>query len=271
MEEKFRISYKSETTLNTNVIDDLKTLINRFEFLLQFLSSKEDFDKEKFSQTLEEKLNENITLNDYTNIALENLINSKLKILIKKAFLSLLEINPELLADELTNYNVVAKKSLRSRLHLMYYWASSLENQFGKEKTLELFKEYIDRMTESGLRPIKKVEHLSKLVSSSEDFTGEFKDGFDLIAFKLDEGRVGMKISRCKWIEVLSEIADPDYMYAIACHYDFLAVTMMNPNFELTRTTSLGSGGKCCDFIWHDKRFDSQVRHENEDFWKTIQ
>jgi hypothetical protein len=91
----------------------------------------------------------------------------------------------------------------------------------------------------------------------------------NLIYFTLNSWKAGEKILRCKWHEVMKELKDPDFAYAVACHYDFEATKNINPSFVLTRTKTLMQGHEYCDFCMHDTRHIA-VTHPAKAFWNEL-
>lgn len=63
---------------------------------------------------------------------------------------------------------------------------------------------------------------------------------------------------------------DPELSYIVACYGDTTGVQAENPNFVLTRTTTLIKGGPYCDNCIHDKRHVSELVHPSNEFFKTL-
>lgn len=169
--------------------------------------------------------------------------------------------------DETLKINT--KHYLRARLHKGYFLAKSLEAIMPKEEAISYYQKITDEQTrETGTNnhPQKAADYLFR----NEKHTGAFIGAFNYAECELDAGRIAKKIKKCKWCEVLKEVNDPDYAYAVACHYDFEATKVENPAFTLTRTGTLIQGHSCCDFVWHDTRLDAALVHPGKELWDEL-
>ncbi|MFC1522733.1 L-2-amino-thiazoline-4-carboxylic acid hydrolase [Elusimicrobiota bacterium] len=190
---------------------------------------------------------------------------------LSRAFLSrILELlnikNPAKLKDT-SKINV--KNYLRSYLITDYYLAKALEAVMPKTKAVEYYKRLVDNHTRK-IKKFPRIKQVSDLISKSTPRNSIFAHAFNYAQFELDKGRVGTKITRCKWNEVLKEVKDRDYAYTVACHYDFEAVKKYNSHFRLTRTQTLTQGKKHCDFVWHDRRLSRKLIHPPRSFWEKL-
>jgi len=166
-----------------------------------------------------------------------------------------------------TRISADAKQYLRGYLFIGYYLAKAFEQQLSKKGAVEAFQKIRDEYTR--IMPFEKAEHVSEFVFGGEG-AGAFKNAFIMTEFTIDEGQSGAKVCKCKWAEVMKELNDPDFAYAVACHYDFEAAKMYNPAFHLTRSGTLIQGRPCCDFLWHDTRVDTDLTHPGKEFWDAI-
>jgi len=138
-----------------------------------------------------------------------------------------------------------------------------------KDEAMEFTKNYIDYHAEKK-RAGDKQESVNDIIGQQDEWPPLFQESFNLTEFKYAEGMAGMKITKCRWHEVLKELNDPEFCYATCCHYDFKAAELANENFVLTRKCTLMQGDSCCDFIWHDTRIDKECKHPDEEFWEKI-
>lgn len=166
-----------------------------------------------------------------------------------------------------TRISADAKQYLRGYLFIGYYLAKAFEPQLSKKGAIEVFQKIRDEFTRTV--PFEKAEHVSEFVFGGEG-TGAFKNAFIITEFTIDEGKSGAKVCKCKWAEVMKELNDPDFAYAVACHYDFEAAKMHNPAFHLTRSGTLIQGRPYCDFVWHDTRLDAAIKHPGKEFWEAL-
>jgi len=162
---------------------------------------------------------------------------------------------------------VDAKPYLRGYLFIFYYLAKSLESVMPKSKAIKYFQSMTDAHTRAMTFP--KMKKVSEMVFDKKPL-GAFKNAFNMTEFVLDDGRSGCRADKCKWAEVLKELHDPDYAYAVACHYDFEAVRMRNSAFVMTRTGTLAQGRPYCDFLWHDTRINKDMTHPSKEFWENL-
>lgn len=172
---------------------------------------------------------------------------------------------------ELINeFEILVNDYLRGFLLLENINLKSLANILGKEDGIKHYQRYVDQRTLEG-KYYTEVEHIEDILTCANPTRPPFLGSFDLIEFDLGDGRVGNKVSKCKWATVLKEVDDPEYAYTIACHYDIFACKCMNPHFELTRTQTLAQDKEYCDFIWHDKRRNPKLDHPDNHFWKDLE
>lgn len=158
---------------------------------------------------------------------------------------------------------------LRGVFIVNYFIAKALTSIMSKNDAIKLFNEFTDLQTRTKYQ-LPHLENVSDLLTAKSPASGVFAGGHDFIEFELDAGQVGCKVAKCKWHEVLKEFNDPDFEYAIICHYDFEAARVHNSNFLLTREGTLAQGRPYCDFIWHDIRIDSNPSHPTQEFWDKI-
>lgn len=171
------------------------------------------------------------------------------------------------LCDPETRINSDAKQYLRGYLFIGYYLAKAFEPQLSKKGAIEAFQKIRDEYTHTV--PFEKAEHVSDFVFGGEG-SGAFRNAFIMTEFTIDEGKSGSKVYKCKWAEVMKELNDPDFAYAVACHYDFEAAKMYNQAFHLTRGGTLIQGRSCCDFVWHDTRINAALTHPDKEFWDAL-
>jgi len=169
-------------------------------------------------------------------------------------------------ADKIT---LPSKKYLSGVFVVNYFIAKALTSIMSKTDAITFFNEFTDIQTRTKyqLPPLEKV---SDLLTAKTPASGVFAGGHDFTEFELDAGQAGCKVTKCKWHEVLKQFNDPDFEYAVICHYDFEAARCHNPNFKLTREGTLAQGRPYCDFIWHDVRVDKKVAHPAMDFWLKL-
>lgn len=163
----------------------------------------------------------------------------------------------------------LVRNYLRSLLCPRFFWVKNLETIMERQAAINFFQEWVDHNTKTTLK-FAKMEKIQNMIQCGADFPPPLKNSFIYTEFELDDSRVGSKIEKCRWHEILKELGDSDYAYAVACHYDFYAATCHNPNFILTRTKTLTKNHPYCDFLWHDTGTDSNLEHGDSKFWDTL-
>jgi len=163
---------------------------------------------------------------------------------------------------------VLSADAIRAYLKLAHLKVSGLEILMPKKNALAAWMDFLDRDIHN--LSIKAVSSIEGMFWAGNQPAGLFKDSFDCSEFDLEDGRVGVKIRKCRWKNILAEFSDPEYAYAIACHYDFAAAKAANLNFILTRTQTLTQNASYCDFVWHDLRRDKDCRHPDSRFWDAL-
>ncbi|MHA1935101.1 MAG: L-2-amino-thiazoline-4-carboxylic acid hydrolase [Candidatus Thorarchaeota archaeon] len=157
---------------------------------------------------------------------------------------------------------------LRSYIPVNHCMISALVDIFEREEGLSLFKEYVDYRTDFfNEMLIPKFESLEQLY---EGFSKERSGPHGSVNAFLEGGMVVSRVNRCMWHELQKEYGDPEIAYVNSCHFDFYAATLWNENFVLTRTKTLMQGDDCCDFCWHDKRYDKEMKHPPAKFWDSL-
>jgi hypothetical protein len=165
---------------------------------------------------------------------------------------------------------LTAMQYLRGVFVINYYILKALTCVMSKDAAIRLFNDFSDNQTRTKYN-LPHLEKVADLLSANSPSGEVFVGGHNVVEFELDEGRVGCKVTRCKWHEVLKDFNDPELEYAVICHYDFEAAKCHNANFALTREETLAQGHACCDFIWHDTRIDKEPVHPKRNFWDSIQ
>ena len=115
--------------------------------------------------------------------------------------------------------------------------------------------------------PLTMLEEMLTLYERENENTHNF------IPFMIQDGKMGLKITRCMRKEALSSFNkeyDKGFAHIVECYPDFHRTTRMNDKFELTRNKSLMMGNSYCDFCWHDKRFIEKIEHPDKSFWEEI-
>ena len=155
---------------------------------------------------------------------------------------------------------------LKSYIIPAYQMAFALTTVLPRTTALQFYKDFIDYYVQENKdsfayevkNPEEEFEQMKKYPQATHD----------IVLFLLEKGMIVNKITRCMWHELLSQFNDAEIAYAVACHIDFSKTICTNENIMLTRTKTLMQGDEYCDFCWHDKRFDDELKHPDSEFWE---
>jgi hypothetical protein len=152
-----------------------------------------------------------------------------------------------------------------------YLMAVTLKDILPKEEALEFYNKYIDYTYETDVKLTSTMSMIEEMLSLYES---EYSKSRIFTSFKIDEGRIGVKIEKCMIHEALKFFDlkyDKDFGYLVECYPEFHTVKRMNENFVLTRKRSLIKGNLFCDYCWHDTRINQQTNHPEKDLWDRIE
>jgi hypothetical protein len=163
---------------------------------------------------------------------------------------------------------ILFKDYLKSYLFPVYRMATSLTTVLSRDAALQFYKDFIDNYVRE-----RKDSYATEIEDPEKEFEQMKKNPqatHDTILFLLEKGMIVSKVTRCMWHELLSQFNDAEIAYAVACHVDFTVATCSNENLVLTRNKTLMQGDEYCDFCWHDKRFDNELKHPDMEFWEKV-
>lgn len=153
-------------------------------------------------------------------------------------------------------------------LHIGYALAASLAEVVPRREALALFRQSvdfsIDRLGAIVAPPTQDLKMLYERHQAAA--TGDIETRSIL----LDEGRLVGRVDRCMPQEILDVYGDPEVASVVICHSHFHQAEVANPNFVLTRTKTLVCSDSYCDFCWHDKRFDTSLKHPPEEVFQNL-
>jgi hypothetical protein len=268
-----KTNYSDQATIKVSVASLVLTKLAEADLFLRFLENQKISFVEWHSKILSALNQRNDVL---LNPQLEKLIEvhpfysvrKELCLAIAKFIFKTLAISPESIFDK---SEVLATHFLRARLHLDYHFAKTLEAEMTGETAKQTWMDFVDfKVSTNPVVPYPDLKPGDFLFQNGGITQPVFQESFILNEYETDAGTAGVKISKCKWNEVLRECEDVSYGYAVACHYDFPAFKKASPNIHLTRTQTLLSGGAFCDFCIHDKKKSDKLEHPNKEFWDMI-
>lgn len=258
--------YKNNSKMEYKFRDSLSTNLKGFNQLLIFMEGKLGNDYVSWKSSYMQKLRDVTTSEskkslDKLNIKFENDIENNFAEAYS-SLVNLIQYNTDIFEIEKTDL-------LRGFLHPSFFAIKALEEIIGKKDAIKIYKLYVDYYVHKN-RENNKLNVVDDFLSINTSWPEIFKNSFDAQEFAVEQGKVGVKIKKCKWATVLNELNDPEVAYAAACYYDYPAAKAANSNFELTRTKTIVKGDNCCDFIWHDKRVVKEVNHPDKSFWDSL-
>jgi len=267
MDTNYREFYNEDAIMEVNINNHISDELNRLEFFLQTIKSTHPSSFNLITTELSKKFE----ISEYTpKIEKKNYqFLQNHPTLLNKACGALLSpiLSETTITDETQTVKINVKSYLRSRLFFYYQMALSLTSIMSREKSIRYYQDCFDQKTKKMRDPSKYVENLD----DDDDEFYKLYQGHNFVEFKIKEGKVGLKIVKCKWYEVMKELNDPEFSYACICHYDFEATKNMNPNFVLTRQNTIMEGQDYCDFCYHDTRLVDQVEHPPKEFWEDLE
>lgn len=159
--------------------------------------------------------------------------------------------------------------SLRAMLYPLFYRAKALCDLIGREPGIEFVKEFIDTRVYEVVQPDLEMEDLDGIWEGWQN-QEESAPG-SAIEFRISKGKIGGRVDKCMWDEVLRPFNDPELSYIVACYGDKAGMEARNPNLVFTRTTTLIKGGPYCDNCIHDKRHVEGIEHPSDAFFIDLE
>ena len=152
-----------------------------------------------------------------------------------------------------------------------YLIAVAIKDFLQEDEAIEFYKKFVDDFYESRQKAPPTMDYVEEMI---ELFDREYKQTHNYVAFKKEEGQVGVKVKKCMIQEALRDF-DPNYdkelAYYVVCYQDFHTTKRMNKNFSLTREKTIMIGNSYCDFCWVDKRYEKEIKHPEKEFWVDLE
>ncbi|HUT81060.1 MAG TPA: L-2-amino-thiazoline-4-carboxylic acid hydrolase [Candidatus Bathyarchaeia archaeon] len=157
---------------------------------------------------------------------------------------------------------------LRAGFFHLYYLAFTLIELTSRDFVLEFAKKFSDSMYELYYQKvITKKNTVKELVDML------YKDGClktHNFIVQIEPGKCFVKVFRCMYAEVYSELPDLELACMLDCYGDYSKMPYNNPNLALSRTKTMVEGFPFCDFLYYDKRIFNEIKHPNEEFWMNL-
>jgi len=156
---------------------------------------------------------------------------------------------------------------IRYAYYHVYYFFHAIMNLHGKEIVYELTKKIAIKFYSKPDPRRKKFDELVPFIT----WMGEVsKATHEYIIGEIDNGSVIMNTQECLYGEALKEVEDPNLMFFLICFEDYFSASKYNENFVLTRNKTILQNHGICDFCYHDKRKESEIKHPDEKFWNSL-
>ena len=151
-----------------------------------------------------------------------------------------------------------------------YTYLISLTKVLPREEAIELYKESQEeevRFHQENPPAMDSVDNMLALYKKYFPKTHIFS------LFKIQEGKVGCKLSRCMIYKVFKDYDssfDQDIAFLTSCYNDYTHARSVNKHFVLTREMTIMEGDPLCDFCWHDTQLVESVEHPTKKIWDSI-
>lgn len=83
-------------------------------------------------------------------------------------------------------------------------------------------------------------------------------DALEATVVRADDRAFSYDVHRCRYAEMYREMGLGEIGHLLSCNRDAGFIQGYDPRIELTRTTTLMSGGRCCDFRYVVKPRDGE-------------
>ncbi len=273
MDIKKVYNYSENARLRVNLTEELVKYVKGLDRFLENLQKNKPEIYEEYQEALQNKLLSLITkpAADLETIGIPNLqvvirgYNKHQKLYFSYA-LHLLKIPKDYSSETV---DLLWLQFLRASLYPIYYRALVLCDILERKTGIKFLKNYIVKTQYEQTQPNLKLEDVNHYW---EDDIREKENPApqDIIAFRFHKGKIGARVDRCRLHEVMKPLKDPELSHLLYCYGDYAGVQAENPNFVLTRTTTLMQGGSYCDNCLHDKRHVSEIKHPSQKFYQDL-
>ena len=252
------------------------TVFKRLDYLLEYLLNEDPEIHQSFVEKMKQKLqtlvkdehfeNKAVNLGELTRKYSHLKEQQELVRLHFNFSMQLLQISGEQLEEDTA---IIPNRNYWRIFVPRYYQALVLSEIIGKEKTINLLKEFIDQYIFSVRFSIEKFNDLEALRSSHIKETHE-GPGWVSVFSEVEDGEYIIRNENCLLVEALDDLEDKELVYVICCHGDFRYAEMQNEHFVLTRHYTIAEGDPYCDKVFHDTRIDKKITHPSKEFLDNI-
>lgn len=161
---------------------------------------------------------------------------------------------------------VTRTAATQARLLPAYHQMHVLCDVAGRAEAMPLLEAFVDEWMRENTQTDESLDDPSRFWDALE---GEYHETAE-IAARLHRGKIAFRVNRCLWADVMRPLRDPELAQVGTCYGDFSQIAAINPNFVLTRTTTLMEGGPYCDTCIHDRRYADPVEHPSREFFDSL-
>ncbi|TDR88882.1 L-2-amino-thiazoline-4-carboxylic acid hydrolase [Enterovirga rhinocerotis] len=79
-------------------------------------------------------------------------------------------------------------------------------------------------------------------------------DALEVTVLQADKDAFSYDVHRCRYAEMYRDMGLGEIGHLLSCNRDHAFIEGYDPDVELTRTTTIMSGGTCCDFRYRAKK-----------------
>ncbi|MHA1903170.1 MAG: L-2-amino-thiazoline-4-carboxylic acid hydrolase [Candidatus Thorarchaeota archaeon] len=154
-----------------------------------------------------------------------------------------------------------------------YNWILVLSHLLSKEEAIQISKGATERYcVKYDTATIEKYESLDEMREVFTKFWESGRLGRIRIASDVENGVWIVRCENCEKIAALQNLDsyDRELLDTVVCHSDFQVTRLFNENFVLTRTMTIGAGDRYCDFVYHDIRFDRELKHPSKEYLHSV-
>ena len=139
------------------------------------------------------------------------------------------------------------RQLMRTRYSDSMNMMKAMENEQGKEKTIEFLKKGTTaRLLKVGQDQAKRTPDNS-LNSFAEQFRGGYQNLLNKKVVEDTDKIFELKVTECIWASTFQEMKMADYGYAWICWGDYAWAKGFNPKIKMVRDKTLMQGHDCCN------------------------
>lgn len=151
------------------------------------------------------------------------------------------------MGEDISQINLLARREIEARVAgpLVEGFAQA----FGPEPTLAQVGAVVQRLAgEAGAQLAQSLggdtmEHFHKVLD-----VWTRGGALEIELEEKDAGKLVFKVKRCRYAEMYRDLGYEELGQVLSCGRDAAFARGFNPKIRMTRTTTLMSGGPCCDF-----------------------